>query len=434
MLDVFVSYSRKDQEFALQLATSLREAGAEVWIDIEDIHAGTKWSTAVQQGLQQCQLMLVVISPDSMASNNVEDEWQYFTDHKKPVIPLMLRDTEIHFQLSRLQYINFKDRDYTSAFRELHREIRRRGFELNPLNSTADDKQPPPSLAISSPPPPRRAPRWIPVLALLLVFAGVAVFAAVNSGIFGRSTPTEAAFVPTSIGTEVLTQAASDALLTTETEAFTPTRTDTASRTPVPTATHTQTNTAVPNETRTPANTLLISGTAPPPFQPTQCVVKNIGGGMINIYHEPNLDAAVAGVIQNGDVIAAAARTSDDEWYLVDNANRQGWIAMSQLKSARLVNYNVYCNYTPSLNEADVINITGQCTIISATAFLTNIRSQPNVNSASIDQLQVGEFVTPTARSSSGWLQIDHDDKVGWIAGAVVLSNDYCDDLPTVST
>lgn len=51
MARVFISYSRKDEAFARWLAASLSQLGADVWIDIEDIPAGMKWSSAIQQGL-----------------------------------------------------------------------------------------------------------------------------------------------------------------------------------------------------------------------------------------------------------------------------------------------------------------------------------------------------------------------------------------------
>jgi hypothetical protein len=95
---IFISYSRNDETFARQLATSLSDMGADIWIDIEDIPAGMKWSSAIQQGLDSGDLLIVIISPDSMGSHNVEDEWQYYLDNGKPVIPVLIQPTKIHFQ------------------------------------------------------------------------------------------------------------------------------------------------------------------------------------------------------------------------------------------------------------------------------------------------------------------------------------------------
>ena len=116
MQRIFISYSRADVEFARKLATSLSDLGSDVWIDIEDIPVGMKWSSAIQEGLRTADAMLVVISPESMGSSNVEDEWQYFMDKQKPVFPILWRETEeVHFQLNRLQYIDFKNYHYDRA-------------------------------------------------------------------------------------------------------------------------------------------------------------------------------------------------------------------------------------------------------------------------------------------------------------------------------
>jgi hypothetical protein len=119
MLKVFISYSHADELFGRKLAASLSDAGAEVWIDLKDIPLGKKWSTAIQEGLDSCEVMLVIVSPDSMSSNNVEDEWQYYLDHQKQVIPILWRTTKMQFQLNRLQRVDFSKSDYASAVSEL---------------------------------------------------------------------------------------------------------------------------------------------------------------------------------------------------------------------------------------------------------------------------------------------------------------------------
>lgn len=80
---VFISYSRSDAAFASRLAADLRQHGIDVWIDTDAIHAGVKWSTAIQEGLKSSHLMILIHSPTAAESTNVEDEWQYFLDKKK---------------------------------------------------------------------------------------------------------------------------------------------------------------------------------------------------------------------------------------------------------------------------------------------------------------------------------------------------------------
>lgn len=130
MKRVFISYSRTNEAFARKLAIALSELGADVWIDIEDIPVGMKWSSAIQEGLDSADAMLLIVSPASMESDNVEDEWHYFMDADKPVIPILYEPAKIHFQLNRLQWIDFHNRPFDLALDELVAHLNGEGIPL----------------------------------------------------------------------------------------------------------------------------------------------------------------------------------------------------------------------------------------------------------------------------------------------------------------
>jgi hypothetical protein len=185
MSSVFISYSRKDERFARQVATALSNRGFDVWIDVEDIPVGMKWSSAIQQGLDTADAMIVVISPDSMASNNVEDEWQYFLDQKKSVFPVLLRSAKIHFQLSRIQYIDFQSQDFTVAFADLESELLKKGIMPGGPPSSGGLR------GMGNLPPKRGLPWWVwaaGALGLLVVI--LLLVAAAGGGAAVTGTPT----------------------------------------------------------------------------------------------------------------------------------------------------------------------------------------------------------------------------------------------------
>jgi Tol biopolymer transport system component len=183
---IFISYSRKDETFARRLARSLSDLGADIWIDVEDIPAGMKWSSAIQQGLTVSDVLLVLLSPDAMRSSNVEDEWQYFLDKRKPIIPVLARPTDnIHFQLNRLQYIDFYRQPYDAALVQLHEELARKGARLDPIIPPAS-VQPAFSHApasegaepLSPPKPASRLPLALVGVGILVVLAALALIIA----------------------------------------------------------------------------------------------------------------------------------------------------------------------------------------------------------------------------------------------------------------
>ncbi len=123
--EVFISYARADVDFAKRLATGLRRFGLVVWLDVYSITAGKSWARQVGEALDRCELMLLILSPRSMASDNSDDEWNYFLDKKKHVIPALYEPTDVPYRLNKLQYIDFTTQPFDGALTQLVVAIRR---------------------------------------------------------------------------------------------------------------------------------------------------------------------------------------------------------------------------------------------------------------------------------------------------------------------
>src|ERR1051326_2105568 len=118
----FVSYARVDGDFALKLAQDLRAAGVNLWLDQLDILGGERWDHAIEKALAECGAMIAVLSPESLASNNVLDEISYALEASKTVVPLLLRPCAIPFRLRRVQHVNFVS-SYGSGLSHLLRSL-----------------------------------------------------------------------------------------------------------------------------------------------------------------------------------------------------------------------------------------------------------------------------------------------------------------------
>ena len=105
---VFVSYSRNDSDFALQLAKDLRAAGVTVWIDQQSIAPGQHWDTAIEEALIECTHIVPVLSPSSVKSPNVRNEIAFAFDEQKSIIPVLYKDCAVPLQLRRVQHIDFR--------------------------------------------------------------------------------------------------------------------------------------------------------------------------------------------------------------------------------------------------------------------------------------------------------------------------------------
>ena len=93
MADVFVSYSRRDQEFVRRLHGALVAAGREVWVDWEGIPPSAKWMDEVKAAIDGSGLFLFVVSPDSAASPVCRDEATHAASVGKRIVPVVWRDT-----------------------------------------------------------------------------------------------------------------------------------------------------------------------------------------------------------------------------------------------------------------------------------------------------------------------------------------------------
>jgi tetratricopeptide (TPR) repeat protein len=123
MGDVFISYSRKDSSFVDQLIRDLENAGIEVWIDREDIRGGDRWRPAIVESIRNCQAFLLVLSPNSVASENVSKELSIAETHKRRIVPIAYQPciipAEMEYQLAELQWIDFSTLSYQSALGQL---------------------------------------------------------------------------------------------------------------------------------------------------------------------------------------------------------------------------------------------------------------------------------------------------------------------------
>ncbi len=114
----FVSYSRNDSEFALRLVADLRSEGVKVWLDQLDIPAGVRWDGEIENALDACKQVLVILSGSSVASQNVLDEINFALDEGKAIIPLLKEQCRVPWRLRRLQHVDFSA-DYGAGLKYL---------------------------------------------------------------------------------------------------------------------------------------------------------------------------------------------------------------------------------------------------------------------------------------------------------------------------
>ena len=99
---IFMSYARVDAAFTTRLANNLLKQKIDVWLDVFRLEPGKSWARQVGKALDSCHAMLLVLSPTSVSSENVDDEWNYYLDQKKPIIAVLHQPCKLPYRLSKL--------------------------------------------------------------------------------------------------------------------------------------------------------------------------------------------------------------------------------------------------------------------------------------------------------------------------------------------
>lgn len=96
---VFISYARADSPTVNHIVRSLQRAGHEVWLDRDDIEGGASWGERIVEAIDACDVLVMALSPRSVASAEVAREVHLARARRRPIIPLMLAPARLRGQL-----------------------------------------------------------------------------------------------------------------------------------------------------------------------------------------------------------------------------------------------------------------------------------------------------------------------------------------------
>ena len=92
--DIFISYGREDgvREFVKQLKADLEANGVSVWLDADDIPAGSDFHVEIGVALKSCRALIPVLTRKYVQSRYCKGELYVAYDEKKAILPVVYED------------------------------------------------------------------------------------------------------------------------------------------------------------------------------------------------------------------------------------------------------------------------------------------------------------------------------------------------------
>ncbi|MFN2418827.1 MAG: toll/interleukin-1 receptor domain-containing protein [Candidatus Limnocylindria bacterium] len=122
-----MSYSRKDADVVRRLVSALERSGHDVWVDVDDIPVGT-WAAQIVQAIRGSDLVLLVLSPASVASSEVPKEVSLAASRHVPIVPIVLGlpgeiPGEIAYHIAGQQRLTIDAKDTAKGIQAVVRAI-----------------------------------------------------------------------------------------------------------------------------------------------------------------------------------------------------------------------------------------------------------------------------------------------------------------------
>ncbi|MCU0464230.1 MAG: TIR domain-containing protein [Anaerolineae bacterium] len=93
-MDIFVSYSRRNVDFTRVVVEKLKASEHEVWVDWEDIPYSSDWWKEITRGMDACQAVVLIVTPDFLRSDVCNKEMVYARSCNKRIIPILHQEID----------------------------------------------------------------------------------------------------------------------------------------------------------------------------------------------------------------------------------------------------------------------------------------------------------------------------------------------------
>ena len=119
---LFISYSRAQTPFVDRLADQLEDKGYSLWLDYQSLVPARPWLQQIESWIDAADVVLLVVSKESINSKNVAPEWKRAVEGHKRIILAIFEAVPLPEELQGCEWVDFRA-DYRNAFQQLIRCI-----------------------------------------------------------------------------------------------------------------------------------------------------------------------------------------------------------------------------------------------------------------------------------------------------------------------
>lgn len=124
MARIFISYARHDASTtAHELANRLRAQGHTIFLDIDNIPPGGNWREILEKSVDDCDLLVVLVTPATLKSDWVYAEVQHADKSHKTVVPVQVNEAELPVYLRGKQAIKLQEDPYDSVVLHIEKAL-----------------------------------------------------------------------------------------------------------------------------------------------------------------------------------------------------------------------------------------------------------------------------------------------------------------------
>jgi hypothetical protein len=87
--NIFLSYTRTDQDRVQPLIVGLRRMSHEIWLD-QELSGGQEWWDTILGHIRECDAMMLAVSEKALESEACQKEFAYAKALNKPILPVMV--------------------------------------------------------------------------------------------------------------------------------------------------------------------------------------------------------------------------------------------------------------------------------------------------------------------------------------------------------